>query len=118
MAEDRTFELGVVMAGAVSAGAYTAGVMDFLFEALDEYDEARRQPGWDGPTHDVRIPILSGASAGGMTSAITTLHAFRDLDHVWPANPLPKPQRNRLSSSWLTHISTRPLSDTPALTRE
>ena len=27
--------LGIVMAGAISAGAYTAGVLDYLFEALD-----------------------------------------------------------------------------------
>ena len=32
-----TFELGLVMAGAASAGAYTAGVIDFLFEALQAW---------------------------------------------------------------------------------
>ena len=55
MASDRTFELGLVMAGAISAGAYSAGVADFLFEALDAYEEEKRKPGWDGPIHDVRI---------------------------------------------------------------
>jgi hypothetical protein len=29
-----TFYVGLCMAGAVSAGAYTAGVMDYLLEAL------------------------------------------------------------------------------------
>mgnify|MGYP003342307022 CR=1 FL=1 len=29
------FKIGLVMAGAVSAGAYTAGVLDFLLEALE-----------------------------------------------------------------------------------
>jgi hypothetical protein len=33
-----TFEIGLVLAGAVSAGAYTAGVLDFLYEALDYWD--------------------------------------------------------------------------------
>ena len=37
MSQHATFEIGLVMAGAVSAGAYTAGVVDFLIEALDEY---------------------------------------------------------------------------------
>ena len=37
----KTFEIGLVMAGAVSAGAYTAGVVDFLIEALDTWDQAR-----------------------------------------------------------------------------
>jgi len=31
-----SFRIGINMAGAVSAGAYTAGVLDFLTEALDE----------------------------------------------------------------------------------
>jgi hypothetical protein len=104
MASDRTFELGLVMAGAISAGAYTSGVLDFLFEALDAYDQEKRKPGWDGPTHDVRIPIMSGASAGGMTSAICALHAFHDLAHVWPGKPVPSPEQNRLYSSWVSDI--------------
>ena len=33
------FEIGLVMAGAVSAGAYTAGVVDFLIRALDQWYE-------------------------------------------------------------------------------
>ena len=115
MAKDRTFELGVVMAGAISAGAYTAGVMDFLFEALDAYEDAKQKPGWNGPTHNVRIPMMSGASAGGMTSAISALHAFRDLDHVWPGKPPPPPRRNRLYSSWVTDISLRTLLETTDL---
>ena len=31
---DGTFELGLVLGGTVSAGAYTAGALDFLIEAL------------------------------------------------------------------------------------
>ena len=46
MASDRAFELGLVMAGAISAGAYTAGVLDFLFEALDAYNEEKREARW------------------------------------------------------------------------
>lgn len=115
MTSDRTFELGLVMAGAISAGAYTAGVLDFLFEALDAYNEEKRKPGWDGPTHDVRIPIMSGASAGGMTSAICALHAFHDLAHVWPGKPAPPPELNRLYSSWVSDISLDGLLETSDL---
>ena len=115
MASDRTFELGLVMAGAISAGAYTAGVLDFLFEALDAYNEEKGKPGWDGPTHDVRIPIMSGASAGGMTSAICALHAFHDLAHVWPGKPVPPPEQNRLYSSWVSDISLDRLLETSDL---
>jgi hypothetical protein len=115
MTSDRTFELGLVMAGAISAGAYTAGVLDFLFEALDAYNEEKGKPGWDGPTHDVRIPIMSGASAGGMTSAICALQAFHDLAHVWPGKPVPPPEQNRLYSSWVSDISLDRLLETSDL---
>ncbi|QGM98050.1 patatin-like phospholipase family protein [Methylocystis parvus] len=112
----RTFEIGLTMAGAVSAGAYTAGVMDFFIEALDAYTEAKKQAGWDGPTHDVRIPIMSGASAGGMTSSICALHFFRSVfDHVWPqdaARQVPERRRNRLYSSWVEDIDISRLLET------
>ena len=38
---DTPFEIGLVMAGAISAGTYTAGVIDFLIEALDEWESAK-----------------------------------------------------------------------------
>lgn len=118
----RTFEIGLTMAGAVSAGAYTAGVMDFFVEALDAYTQAKKRPGWDGPTHDVRIPIMSGASAGGMTSSICALHFFRDVfDHVWPqdeARKVPQRRRNRLYSSWVEDIDIRRLLETGDIDRD
>ena len=109
------FQLGIVMAGAVSAGAYSAGVMDFIIEALDAYEAAKLKEDWDGPIHDVRVPVLAGASAGGMTSAIVALHSFHDLVHVWPDRPLPPPEANRLYSSWVTDISIERLLDTTDL---
>ena len=36
MDEQNTFYVGLCMAGAVSGGAYTAGVLDYLIEALEE----------------------------------------------------------------------------------
>lgn len=115
MADERTFEIGFVMAGAISAGAYTAGVMDFVYEALDAYEKAKAEPGWDGPTHDVRVPVMAGASAGGMTSAISALHAFHDLEHVQPGKAPPAPEHNRLYSSWVADISLDALLETTDL---
>lgn len=65
----KSFHIGLCMAGAVSAGAYTAGVMDYLMEALEEWEKRRGEPGV--PTHRVRISVIGGASAGGMTGIIT-----------------------------------------------
>lgn len=67
--EPGTFQLGLCMAGAVSAGAYTAGALDFLIEALDTWEEARAA-GQPVPSHRVTLRALSGASAGGMCAAI------------------------------------------------
>ncbi|QNK63890.1 patatin-like phospholipase family protein [Pedobacter sp. PAMC26386] len=67
--EPEKFHLGICMAGAVSAGAYTAGVMDYLLEALEAYEKVRGKPGM--PKHKVEIPVMGGASAGGMTAMVT-----------------------------------------------
>jgi Patatin-like phospholipase len=109
------YEIGLVLSGAISAGAYSAGVMDFLIEALDAYEAAKARPDWDGPTHDVRIPIMGGASAGGMTAAIAALHAFHKPEHVWPGRPLPEPAANRLYSSWVRDIDISRLLETSDL---
>ena len=110
------FEIGFVMAGAVSAGAYSAGVMDFITEALDAYEIARTTGHtaegevWDGPTHSVRVPVIAGASAGGMTAAIAGLCWFTDLAHVGSGEP-PGPEANRLYASWVDEIDIDPLLD-------
>lgn len=77
------FYVGLTMAGAISAGAYTAGVFDFLIEALEEWEKRKRElraagtpeSAWDVPSHDVVIPVMSGASAGGITGALGLLAA-------------------------------------------
>ena len=73
-----SFNIGLTMAGAISAGAYTAGVFDFLMEALEEWEKQKKalseagtpKNQWDVPSHDVVIPVMSGASAGGITGAL------------------------------------------------
>lgn len=71
-----TFVLGITMAGAVSAGAYNAGVFDFLIQALEEWEKAKAADAQQSPqnravpSHDVQIPVISGASAGGITAAL------------------------------------------------
>ena len=72
----KPFEIGLVLAGAVSAGAYTAGVMDYLFEVLDAWYQAKTR-GDDVPTHEVKIKVIAGASAGGMTTAIAAVELLR-----------------------------------------
>lgn len=86
---ENTFYIGLCMAGAVSAGSYTAGVMDYLLEALGEWEKRKNEPGV--PTHKVQIPVMGGASAGGMTSILTTT-VLNSL-HI----PIDKPTENLLA---------------------
>ncbi|MBI2736529.1 MAG: patatin-like phospholipase family protein [Rhodospirillales bacterium] len=64
------FEIGLAMAGAISAGAYSAGVVDFLFQALHEWQLAKDEAPDTVPDHAVCIRAAAGASAGSITAAL------------------------------------------------
>jgi hypothetical protein len=85
MSQNQPFYVGLCMPGAISAGAYTAGVMDFLIEALDEWESKRDQPGM--PQHRVKIPVIGGASAGGMTGIITASAINNPIRPVMKIDP-------------------------------
>ena len=97
------FEIGLVMAGAVSAGAYTAGVLDFLIQALDQWHEGKRGNDPRCPRHDVSLKVLAGASAGGMSVAIAAAQLCEP--HTPAADPRsPGPPDNKLLRSWVRCI--------------
>lgn len=83
-----TFEIGLTMAGAVSGGAYTAGVLDYLVEALDAWqakkDAEKEIPPVQRtvPTHNTVICAASGASAGSMCTAILGMALNGKFPHV------------------------------------
>lgn len=109
-----TFKIGINMAGAISAGAYTAGVLDFLTEALDEW-YAAKQRGEAVPRHDVMIEVFSGASAGGMCAAISSVMLYQDFQHVHDVNQ--RNTNNIFYESWVNTIDIVPLLDTKDLSR-
>ena len=71
----RTFELGLVLGGTVGVGAYTAGALDFLLEALHAW-HARNPP------HRVSIPFTAGASGGAVCSTLLALISSRHIPHI------------------------------------
>ncbi len=73
------FEIGLALAGAISAGAYTAGVIDFLAQALQEWEKHR---GHGAPEHRVRIRTIAGASAGAITGALGIVALKRGIRPV------------------------------------
>ena len=100
------FRMGINMSGAVSAGAYTAGVLDFLIEALDAWYAAKQQ-GQAVPTHEVSIDVFSGASAGGMCAAIASVMVQGDFDHIHDTSL--QGTTNRFYESWVNKIDIRAL---------
>ena len=94
-------KLGINMAGAVSAGAYTAGVLDFLIEALDEW-HAAKDSGQPVPMHDLSLEVLSGASAGGMCAAIASVQIQEKFDHIKDLSAVNT--TNRFYESWVNKI--------------
>lgn len=105
--KNNIFHLGITMAGAVSAGCYTAGVLDYLFEVLDLWERAKegKVEGIDNsmvPNHQVIIDAMGGTSAGGMATAITALYTLKgEIKPVKdiPANPMES--QNLLYDSWI-----------------
>jgi hypothetical protein len=106
------FKIGINMAGAISAGAYTAGVLDFLMEALDEW-EAAKQRGDAVPRHEVSLEVFSGASAGGMCAAISAVQVQQDFDHIRDTSLTGTD--NRFYESWVNRIDIRELLQTDDL---
>ena len=66
----RAFELGLSLAGGVSCGAYTAGAIDFIVEALDAWQDARDRREVSAPNHRVVLRAVAGASSGALTAAV------------------------------------------------
>lgn len=104
---DSVFEIGLAMAGAISAGAYSAGVIDFLFQSLEEWERLKREAPETVPNHSVCIRAVAGASAGSITAALGMLAAAGGLQkEEFPVPPSGK-QRYRcvlpaLYTAWVT----------------
>ena len=94
---DSVFEIGLAMAGAISAGAYSAGVVDFLFHALDEWERLKREAPETVPNHSVCIRAAAGASAGSITAALAVVAVTSTTASAAPT-PATVVQRTQLSS--------------------
>lgn len=100
---EKTFKLGLCMAGAISAGAYSAGVLDYLFETLqiweEEKEKIRNKEKEDKtvPMHDVVIEVLNGTSAGGMCAAIAASELLCDKQINFGSSGV----NNRLYDAWV-----------------
>ena len=86
--KDGAFEVGLVLGGTVSAGAYTGGVLDFLIEALDAWTKAKEEDRPEAPRHEVVISTIAGTSGGGINGAMLLRAASFGFTHgPTDANP-------------------------------
>ena len=118
------FKIGLNMAGAVSAGAYTAGVLDFLMEALEEWQTRKdaflaylAKPEGPAPPpvplHDLKIEAFGGASAGGMCAAIASVMVQQPFSHIKTAQETGTD--NIFYESWVNRINITELLQTKDL---
>lgn len=100
---ENPFHLGLCMAGSISAGAYTAGVIDYLLEALENW-EITKDSDETVPNHQVVIDLLCGASGGGITAAMTQFALKDSLTHLKlesDGRTYTAPKNNVLWDSWV-----------------
>lgn len=114
----KSFEIGLVGAGAISAGAYTAGVVDFFVFALDNWYKAKAD-GKNVPSHDVLISVFSGASAGGITAALSTAYFASDQPSIKnEADATAYKGKNKLFDCWVEQIDISPMLESKDLSNK
>jgi Patatin-like phospholipase len=94
--------LAITIAGAVSLGSYEAGVLYEVLDAIHQHNDA------DGVTDDekILIDVMTGASAGAMTSAIVAQKM------LYSAQEFRGPYDNPLYNVWVKRINLDGLLET------
>jgi Patatin-like phospholipase len=103
------FDIGLVMAGAVSAGAYTGGTIDFLLQALDAWHDAKARTDGDAPPHAVRLKVATGASAGGMTAGMFATTLRENVPPITATATAADMAANKFYDAWVTQVSIEKL---------
>ncbi|HEX4155911.1 MAG TPA: patatin-like phospholipase family protein [Acidobacteriaceae bacterium] len=93
--------VAITIAGAVSLGAYEAGVLYELLEAFRSYNaECDRT---NDPDRKIYVDVLTGASAGGMTAAMLGQRLMFD------GASLEEAETNPLYRTWVERIDIKQL---------
>jgi hypothetical protein len=86
------YRLAITIAGAVSLGSFEAGVLFEILDALAQHNQAAP------PGQRIYVDVLTGASAGGMTAAITA----QTVLYSWPA--ISDPYNNPFYNAWVAGV--------------
>jgi len=103
------FDFGLALAGAVSGGAYIAGVVDFIVEAMDRWQAAKERGDPMAPDHDVVLCTVAGTSSGSLTAAALAGALQYRFPPVRSDTPEAVSLNNPLYDSWvnmtdITHL--------------
>ncbi len=101
--------LAITIAGAVSLGSYEAGAMYEILDAIRQHNE---HPDTIAKGDFIRIDVITGASAGGMTAAILAQKLLFQKDTFVGADGTSSPYQNPLYDAWVKTISLAGLVDT------
>ncbi len=102
MSTTQKTHLGIVLAGAVTAGAFTAGAIDYIVNTLNQWELAYKNDKRNVvPKPNVVIDVLTGASAGSIAAAVTTLGlSINSLPFVEDVNS-ETASKNLLYDTWV-----------------
>ncbi len=106
-----TLRLGLVLSGTVSAGAWTAGALDALVEALDAWEAAKAR-GENVPRHAVSLEMAGGTSGGAVCAALLARAGLRGFPHVRDAAGA---SGNPFWKVWVETLDIRQMLETSAL---
>lgn len=106
------FEFGLSLAGGVSCGAFSAGAIDFLVEALDAWEAARERGDADAPPHQVSLRMVAGASSGALTSAVLAAALPYQIGPVRADSPESVQKANPFFAAWVDGTSLHDLLGT------
>jgi len=100
------FQIGLVLAGGATSGAYTAGVLDFLLEALQEWEKKKKTGIKSLPSWTVNVNNMTASSAGALVTMLCTVSLGSKHDPL-PANfrygDVP-PKNNLLYKCWVSEF--------------
>jgi len=109
-----SFEIALALAGTVSTGAFTAGVLDYLMEALDEFGRISAEGKWQADSVSLRVVTgTSGGSVCASTFARALAHAFppQAIDHG--DEPVDALSRNPLYRVWVLGFDVQAMCAVP-----